>query len=242
MTSPHQPTDTPRSPATSTAAAATLDAPASGAGELYAATPRQRGGVRITVEPVISGPDIEHFYELYLEAFGALRTMAVARHVLHEDEFHEEMVDPLIDKYVAWDEAGNAVALATLTHHLETVPWISPDYFAHHYPEHFSRNAVFYLGFVLADPGRRRQRMFTEILAAVTRRVADDRGICGWDACAFNLEHVRMFEVVSAVAQTVMPTEVVPIDTQTYFCSTPEVSRTAPETVAKLPQMRQVDP
>ena len=223
MPTPHQPRDTSRS--TATAAPVPVQAPVA---------PRQRGGVRITVEPTIEGSDVERFYGLYLEAFGALRTMAVARHVLHEDEFREEMVNPLIDKYVAWDEDGRAVAMATLTRHLETVPWISPDYFAHHYPEAYGRQAVFYLGFVLADPGRRRQRMFSDILAAVIRHVADARGICGWDACAFNVEHVRMRDVVVAVSQDVSPTEVEPIDTQTYFVSIPEASRN----VVNVPQMR----
>jgi DNA-dependent RNA polymerase auxiliary subunit epsilon len=221
---PHQPEDASLSTAT---VAPSVPAQAPGA-------PRQRGGVRITVEPAIDGPDVERFYALYLEAFGPLRTMAVARHVLHEDEFREEMVNPLIDKYVAWDEDGRAVAMATLTRHLETVPWISPEYFAHHYPEPWSRGAVFYLGFVLADPGRRRQRMFSEILAAVIRRVADARGICGWDACAFNVRHVKMRDVVVAVSQDVSPTEVEPIDSQTYFVSIPEASRN----VVNLPQMR----
>jgi hypothetical protein len=197
----------------------------------------QRGRPRITVESVIGAEDIAKFYGLYLEAFGPLRTLAVARHVLHEEEFLDDMVNPLVDKYVAWSDDGQAVALATLTQHLETVPWISPDYFAHHYPEAAGRNAVFYLGFVLADPGRRRQRVFTEVLAAVIRRVADARGICGWDACAFNVSEVGMRDVVVAVSQDVSPTQVEVIDTQTYFCSIPEVSRN----LANLPQPRSVE-
>ena len=227
MTSPHRPVETPLS--TASLPPVTPVPPSA---------PRQRGSLAITVEPVISGADVEHFYGLYLEAFAPLRTMAVARHVLHEDEFLDEMVNPLIDKYVAWDEDGRAVAMATLTRHLETVPWISPEYFAHHYPDAAERQAVFYLGFVLADPGRRRQRMFSEILSAVIRRVADAGGVCGWDACAFNVQNVQMREVVVAVSQDVSPTDVDVIDTQTYFISIPEVSRS----VAKLPRMRRTDP
>jgi hypothetical protein len=34
------------------------------------------------------------FWELYVAAFGPLRTRAAARQVLHEDEFFEEMADP----------------------------------------------------------------------------------------------------------------------------------------------------
>ena len=47
--------------------------------------------------------------------------------------------------------------MSTLTRHLETVPWISPEYFAYHFPEHTARDAVYYLGFTLVSrtAGRR---------------------------------------------------------------------------------------
>ena len=46
------------------------------------------------------------------------------------------MLDPRVHKYIAWDDDGVAVGMSTLTRHLETVPWISPDFFAYHFPEH----------------------------------------------------------------------------------------------------------
>jgi hypothetical protein len=190
------------------------------------------------VEPVIVGEDIGRFYGLYLDAFGPLRTMAVARHVLHEDEFLDEMVNPLIDKYVAWDGEGEAIALATVTQHLETVPWISPEYFAHRYPEATARGAVFYLGFILAVPGRQRNRMFSEISRAVITRVAEARGVCGWDVCGFNDKVAGLSQVVAAVSQDISPVEVEVLDTQTYYCGVPEASRNP----GKMPQMRQVEP
>ncbi|GAA1914044.1 hypothetical protein [Nocardioides marmoribigeumensis] len=199
-------------------------------------TPAQRqGSTRITVEPVIEAEDIERFYGLYLDAFGPLRTMAVARHVLHEEEFLDEMVNPLIDKYVAWGADGQAIALATVTRHLSTVPWISPEYFAHHYPEQTERGAVFYLGFILAAPGRQRQRMFSEISRAVISRVAAARGVCGWDVCGFNDQVVGLSRVVEAVSQDISPVQVEVLDTQTYYCGVPEASRN----LTKLPRMRQ---
>lgn len=217
----------PRRPTTGTTAQATKTATA----------PRQRGsgtGVTITVQSTIAEEEIEKFYGLYLDAFGPLRVLAVARHVLHEEEFREEMVDPLIDKYVAWDADGQAIALATVTQHLETVPWISPEFFAHKYPEATARGAVFYLGFILAVPGKQRQRMFSEISRAVISRVAEARGVCGWDVCGFNDKVARLSEVVAAVSQEISPVEVEVLDTQTYYCGVPEATRE----LAKLPQPR----
>ncbi len=203
--------------------------------------PGQRGGTRTTVESVIDGEAIERFYGLYVDAFGPLRTAAVARHVLHEDEFLDEMVNPLIDKYVTWDAAGRAVALATLTQHLETVPWISPDYFAHHYPEATARGAVFYLGIILTDPGRQRQRLFTDIVEAVISRVSEARGVCGWDLCALNAQVTRLGDVVTAVSQDISPVDVQVMDTQTYYVGIPEVTRPLLVPGAAMPQMRRSD-
>ena len=55
--------------------------------------------------------------------------------------------------------------MITLTRHLESVPWISPDYFAARYPEQWARNAIYYMGFVLAHP-RNRERPFLDTIVA----------------------------------------------------------------------------
>ena len=47
--------------------------------------------------------------QLYHETFSALQVKAVARQLLHEHEFLEEMHDPRVHKYVAWDDDGEAV-------------------------------------------------------------------------------------------------------------------------------------
>ena len=83
------------------------------------------------------------YYELYRETFSALQVKAVARQLLHQHEFLEEMTDPRVHKYIAWDDDGEAVGMSTLTRHLETVPWLSPDFFAYHFPDHTARNAVY---------------------------------------------------------------------------------------------------
>ncbi|MCW2852426.1 MAG: hypothetical protein JWM84_2090, partial [Nocardioides sp.] len=92
--------------------------------------------VEITVESAVDPETAMSYYQLYRDTFSALATKAVARQLLHEHEFLEEMHDPRVQKYVAWDECGEVVGLSTLTANLETVPWISAAYFAHHYPEH----------------------------------------------------------------------------------------------------------
>ena len=126
----------------------------------------------ITVETKVDDETATRYYKLYRETFGALETRAVARQLLHEEEFMEEMRDPRVDKYVAW-EGDEAIGMSTLTSDLGTVPWISPAYFAHHYPEHTARAAVFYLGFTLVHRQRRQSNIFRAMVERILHGCAD---------------------------------------------------------------------
>jgi hypothetical protein len=174
---------------------------------------------RVTVESEVSQETAEQFYRLYARTFGELATRAVARQVLHEHEFMEEMFDPRVDKFLAWEGDGTPVAMCTLTRHLETVPWISPQYFAHHYPDHTARGAVYYLGFILVDDSRRREHLFTDMIRAVVERLIDQRAMCCWDVCAFNNEVLGLSDALEALLHEVASLSVRTIDTQTYYAA-----------------------
>ena len=73
-----------------------------------------------------------------------------------------------------------------MTRSLETVPWISPEYFRARFPEHAARDAIYYLGFTLVDPKNRDQRVFEEMFRLGMQRLIDDRAVCAWDLCAYN--------------------------------------------------------
>lgn len=189
----------------------------------------------VTVEASVDLPTARRFYRLYVETFGELATKAVARQVLHEDEFMEEMRDPRVHKYVAWDDTGEAIAMATLTNHLETVPWISPEYFAHHYPEHTARGAVYYLGFILVAPGRRRGHLAGQILSRLCALLADRGTVVAWDVCGYNKE-LGLADFFEALLVGEIPdADVRAVDTQTYY----RAIQMGPQ---KLPEMRQVSP
>lgn len=174
----------------------------------------------VTVETVVAADHVELFYDLYLTAFQSLRTRAVARHLLHHDEFVAEMNDPRVWKYVAWDDDGRPVGLTTLTQDLDSVPWISPDYFAHRYPRASSENRVFYLGFTLTSAGRRQYRVLAAMLAAVIERLSVARAVCGYDICAFNNDLIRFAEHLELMMHRLADVTVDTIDTQTYYSAT----------------------
>jgi len=176
--------------------------------------------IRVTVETAIDPGTAEEFYDLYREAFGELQARAVARQLLHREEFLEEMHDPRVHKHVAWDGEGRAIGLSTLTNHLETVPWISPEYFAHHYPEAFARGAVYYIGFTLVRPQRRQTRVFQAMVHSMGEVLAADDAVVGWDICAFNDDSFSFGEHAARALGQTGDVTVRPVDRQTYYAGT----------------------
>ncbi len=176
-----------------------------------------RAGVRIAVEHDLDDAVARDYLALYQRTFAELATRAVARQVLHPEEFLDEMADPRVMKYVARDADGSVVGLSTLTKHLATVPWISPAWFARRYPEHTARDAVFYLGFTLVDTSVRRGRVFQAMLHAVIDRVLAERGVCGWDVCAHNDTTTGFAEGIVSMLRARVDVTVGRVDTQTYF-------------------------
>ncbi len=176
-----------------------------------------RGQWRITCETTVPDEHAETFYELYLEAFGPMRTLAVARQVLHRDEFLAEMTDSRVWKYVAWDGDGRPMGLATLTRDLSVIPWISPEYFTARYPEHAARNAIYYLGFTVVHPGQRHQRLLDTIFEAGLSRLIDDKAVCAFDVCAFNDVEFGLSDRIEALLHRLADVTVEIIDTQTYY-------------------------
>ncbi|SDD05880.1 hypothetical protein [Nocardioides lianchengensis] len=181
-------------------------------------TPRPELPVRISVETDVDAETAATYYRLYVETFGHLATKAVARQLLHEDEFLEEMHDPRVSKYVAWD-GDDVIGLTTLTKHLETVPWISPAYFEHHYPEQWARDAVYYLGVTLVAKSRRESHVFQAMIAACTELILRERAVCAWDMCFYNDEELGLGPAIRRMLDHHPELQVAPIDRQTYFAA-----------------------
>ena len=167
----------------------------------------------------------ERFYQLYLAAFGPLRTRAVARQVLHHDEFLAEMVDPRVWKYVAWDDGDHPVGLATLTRDLEVVPWISPEYFAERYPAQAARSAIYYLGFILVHPHRQREQVFSQILQAGVEQLRAAEAVCAYDICEYNDAVYGFGSRIEGLLHELADVTVERVDTQTYYSATFEDPR-----------------
>ena len=126
--------------------------------------------MHLAVVPTVDDPDGE-LWGLYCRAFDDLRVRAVQRHLMVREEFDLLMADERVDKYVATSEGGTVVGLATMTNELAAMPLVSPEYFAHRWPDLYARRRVWYVGFVAVEPhhqaagvmGRIIDRMGTEV-------------------------------------------------------------------------------
>ncbi len=177
-----------------------------------------RGPWHFTRQTSIPEHVVEDFYALYRLAFNPLKKLSAARQVLSEAEFHEQMIDARVDKYVAWDGAGEPVGLSTLTRALSAVPWISPEYFAERFPEHWARNAVYYLGFTLTHPSQRHQRFLETIVRIGMDQAITDRAVIAYDVCAYNSGLIRFDERLTALLASIPGARVERLDAQYYSC------------------------
>ncbi|WP_251153017.1 hypothetical protein [Cellulosimicrobium sp. Marseille-Q4280] len=174
----------------------------------------------VTFETTVTDDVAERFWRLYLEAFEPLRTRAAARHVLHHEEFVEEMEDPRVLKLLAHDGQGEAVGMTTLATDLAAVPWVSPEFFAARYPEHAARGAVWYIGFTLAHPGRRATRTFMDMIDALVAHLAEHRVVCAYDVSRFNDDSLRFADNLRRHLERNQDVTVETVDQQSYYATT----------------------
>lgn len=190
-----------------------------GLGNGHLAVPERGTVARVSVEKEVDYATAKRFYQLYVATFCDLDTLAAGRQLLHEEEFLQEMLDPRVHKYVAWDDNDVAIGMTTLTTDLETVPWVSPTYFAHHYPEHQARGAVYYLGFTLVHPNHRGAHVFHAMIEPMARTIMANQGVCGWDMCLANDER-GLGGSAGRLLSSMADVSIEPIDRQNYYVAT----------------------
>jgi ribosomal protein S18 acetylase RimI-like enzyme len=160
----------------------------------------------------------EQAWKLYREAFDPLRHTAVQRHVMYDDEFDAVMADPRVDKYLIYDADGTLQGLGTITNIIESMPLVSPEYFATRWPERSAEGRVFYIGFVGVHPSAHGSGIFAELVHAMTSVVAACDGIAILDVCRHNLQKLHLPRMISILASSWAPqVEMVDLDAQTYI-------------------------
>lgn len=170
---------------------------------------------------------LESAWQLYVDAFRELNTLAVQRHLMYRSEFDEVMNDQRVQKYLCLDDAGTLCGLSTYTNDLDAVPLISPGYFARHWPDHYAARRIWYIGFVAVHPQAQGRHMFSQLVEEMYVVAATQNGLVGIDICTYN-DNVRNLSHIfrSMVERLTANMRFERIDQQSYWLYdfTPEVT------------------
>jgi hypothetical protein len=162
----------------------------------------------------VDGDVTSRYWKLYDEAFACMRAVAPCRQYLTEDEFREEMEDERIIKFVLW-EGDDPVAMMLVARDLRAIPWISPDYFAARYPEHYADGRIYYAGALLTAPHERRLGNANRLLVEVATFIAERRAVMAYDCAGVNDEFLPA--LIRQVADQVGEYREDKLDMQHYY-------------------------
>jgi hypothetical protein len=179
--------------------------------------------VSVTTETTVDEDTAEALWEMYSLSFQALQTRAAARQLVSRSDFDLEVLDPRVTKYIARGAEGTLLGLATLSNDLNTVPWISPEFYEVHYPVHVARKAVYYCGIAMVHPDARNTRAFAQMVSAFGRDIAVAKGILAADMCRFNIDGLELARMVTLMMKRAWGSaNQVELDRQVYMAWEPD--------------------
>lgn len=174
--------------------------------------------MRLHTAITVTGPLVDACWELYELAFDGLRITAVQRHLLSRVEFDGVLADQRVTKYIGVDDEGRCDALGTATTDLTAMPLVSPDYFAHRWPDLYAARRIWYVGFVAIRPDQQRGPLFGQIVRDVGRAAAAVGGLAVMDVSRAVSAGQRLPEVLDRFFTRLAPgTRSIRLDEQTYW-------------------------
>jgi hypothetical protein len=175
-------------------------------------------GQSVSTQNVVDGDLGEDAWKLYQQSFEPLRHLAVQRHVMYADEFDAVMADPRIEKFLAFSEDGALQGISTMTADLLAVPLVSPEYFAHRWPERYRAGQIYYIGFLAVHPDSHGSGVFGEMVKTMTREVALVEGLAVIDVCTYNKDRLHLPRAINSLAATwCSQVQMAALDAQTYL-------------------------
>lgn len=159
-------------------------------------------------------------WTLYRLAFDELRTTAVQRHVMLRAEFDGVLADERVTKYLGVDDqaGGRLCALATATTDLAAVPLISPEFFAHRWPDLYAARHIWYVGFVAIAAEHQRGPLFGRIVGDIARSAAAVGGVTAMDVSRRVAEQRRLPQALGRYFARLAPgTRGVHLDEQSFW-------------------------
>jgi hypothetical protein len=174
--------------------------------------------MRVEVWPIVPDAWRDAAWRFYCDTFDELKVLAVERHVYHRAEFDDLVTDPRIMKYLVHD-GDTVVGMSAMTDDLEALSFVSIEYFAHHWPQHYAQRRILYCLFVGVDPGPAGKGVFVGLQDEMYRRqIAAVDGIAVLDICAHNERELRLpWFIESIMVKIAGAAQASLLDTQSYW-------------------------
>jgi hypothetical protein len=136
---------------------------------------------------------------------------------MFRSEFDEVMADDRVEKYVVAAADGSLAGLSTFTNELDAMPLISPEFFAHRWPQHYAERRIWYLGFIAIGANQRSSGVFESMIDKMWRIVRANAGVAALDLCARNEARnldTAITRTLAALTPDVVATR---LDTQAFW-------------------------
>lgn len=135
----------------------------------------------------LSTDELEAAWPAYEAAFEQINRLSMQRHLMTLTEFVTVCGDPRITKYLATDGHGAFRGLSVLTNHLPAWPLVAPEFFAHHFPETYAAQEIWYLGFAYVANPRSDGRVFQALIEHMSLPARAAHGMVFMDFSAANV-------------------------------------------------------
>ncbi len=174
--------------------------------------------------PVVDGDLRERAWDAYTDSFAELRTAAIQRHVMTREEFDHVMADSRVMVYLAQRSDGLIAGIATITRDLESMPLVSPEFFAARWPEHYAAGRCWYVGFVGVRRSEQGGGAFQLIVSTVAAQFGRGGGVLVLDVPQRNMTDLHVPRAVKRIADAVMAqVDYEMVDAQGYWAYTAPV-------------------
>jgi ribosomal protein S18 acetylase RimI-like enzyme len=176
--------------------------------------------MELVMHEVIDGDLVDPLYELYERAFDPLRWAAAAPHTMSREHFAQLLADKRVVKHVVFDTQrdNRPCGIATLTNDLSSYEYVSPEYFAHRWPEEFAQGRVWYVAFLAVDPDYQGTGTVAHLVGSICQVVSETGGVVGLDVCGYNEQAIRLPAALLRLGRTFSPGVTHQrVDTQSYW-------------------------
>ncbi len=174
--------------------------------------------MRVSVQTSVDELVEKQLVEIYHAAFEPLEVLSPARQSFTDDELLRQLRSDKVFKFIGLDRNDVPCAMALLATDLTEVPWISPRYFAHRYPQWYDAERIYYISVIMVAPDQRHAGAWvTALIRELTRKTLADGALTAFDFCGANVEGGGVPRAIDAVVKRMCDqVEWTDLDTQHY--------------------------